>query len=251
MASEMKLTAGNVMSGDVVGVAASTPLHQAARLMCDKRFSGLPVVDEAGHPVGMVTEGDLLRRVETGTQGKAPGWLSIIFAPGRLAQQYIRTHARTVSEVMTPGPECVQEDTPLEDVVTIMQRRGIKRLPVLREGRLVGIVSRADLVCVLADALAVPVTTDDDLAIRERLIAEMKRQPWTHARAVSVAVENGTVLLDGCVFDMRERDALKVLAENVAGVQGVENRLVCVEPNTGVLMYDPFAEAARREPPVH
>ncbi len=89
------------------------------------------MVDASGRPIGVLTEGDLLRRVETGTEGKAPGWLSVLFAPGRLAEHYIRSHARRVSEVMTPEAQCVQEDTPLEEVVALMQRKGIKRLPVV------------------------------------------------------------------------------------------------------------------------
>jgi len=244
------LTAADIMSREVFAVAQDTPLHQAARLMVDKKISGLPVVDAAGRPIGVLTEGDLLRRVETGTEGKAPGWLSVLFAPGRLAERYIRSHARQVSEVMTPEAQCIQEDTPLEEVVALMQRKGIKRLPVVRGERLVGIVARADLVRVLADALAAPAATADDADIHARLTAEMVRQPWTRSRGVTVAVESGIVLLDGCVFDLRERDALRVMAENLPGVHGVENRLVCIEPNTGVLMFDPLDETPSREPPV-
>lgn len=250
MTKTAPLTAADIMSSEVIAVAPETPLHQAARMMVDKRISGLPVVDTGGRPIGVLTEGDLLRRVETGTEGKAPGWLTVLFAPGRLAGRYIRTHARQVSEVMTPKVHCIQEDTPLEEIVALMQRENVKRLPVVNGERLVGIVSRADLVRVLADALAAPAATADDADIRVRLIAEMVRQPWTHRRGVTVAVESGIVLLDGCVFDLRERDALRVMAENLPGVLGVENRLVCIEPNTGTLMFDPLTEAPRTEPSV-
>ena len=248
MTEQAKLTAGDVMTRDVAVIARHTPVYQAARLMTDRRVSGLVVVDEAGKPVGMVTEGDLLRRVETGTEDRTPGWLTALFAPGRLAAQYIRSHARIVAAVMTPEVESVREATPIEEVAALMQRKRFRRVPVLRDGRLVGIVSRRDLVRLLADVLNPAAASADDATIRERLIEEMKRETWTRRRGVTVAVEGGTVLLDGCVFDIRERDALRVMAENIPGVRGVENRLVCVEPNTGVLVFDPYAQTERREP---
>ena len=228
-----------VMSREVIAVGSDMPLGQGARLMVERKVSGVPVVDESSHVLGILTEGDLLRRVETGTEGKPPGWIAALFAPGRLAQHYIETHARRVGEVMTVDVTCVGDDTPLEDVVTLMQRRRIKRLPVVRDGRLVGIVSRADLVRVLADALGAPAVTSDDAALRTAVLEEVARQPWAHRRAVTVAVENGIVLLDGCVFDMRERDAMRVLAESMPGVRGVVNRLVCVEVTTGMVVFDP------------
>ncbi len=248
MVEARSLTAADVMSREVIAVRPETLLHQAARLMVDKKISGLPVVDADGRPIGVLTEGDLLRRVETGTEGKAPGWLSIVFGPGRLAGRYVRTHARRVSEVMTPEPACVAEKASLDEVVTLMQRKRIKRVPVVSGNRLVGIVSRADLVRVLADALGAPAATAGDAEIRARFMEEMARQPWTHRRGVTVAVESGIVLLDGCVFDLREYDALRVMAENLPGVHGVENRLICVEPNTGTLMVSP-GEEAESDPP--
>lgn len=249
------LTAADVMSHEVIAVRPETPLHQAARLMVDKKISGLPVADADGRPIGVLTEGDLLRRVETGTEGRAPGWLSIVFGPGRLAGRYVRTHARRVSEVMTPEPVCVVEKAPLEEVVTLMQSKRVKRVPVVSGNRLVGIVSRADLIRVLADALGAPSASATDDEIRTRFMEEMARQSWTHPRGVTVAVENGTVLLDGCAFGVREYDALRVMAENLSGVRGVENRLVCIEPNTGTLILGPQDETdsdaptAREETP--
>ncbi len=238
------MNAAEIMSRKVVAISPDAPLAQAVRLMIESRVSGIPVVDAEGRAVGMLTEGDLLRRIETGTEGAAPGWFATLVMPGRLAGEYIQTHSRRVDEVMTSDVVTVGEDASLEEVVVLMRRHRIKRLPVLRGGKLVGIVSRADLVRVLADALLASTEKSDDAAIAERIRAELRRQPWAHDRGVTVAVEEGVVLLDGCVFDLREREAMRVLAENVAGVKRVENRLVWVEPNTGMVIAGPEDEAA-------
>ncbi len=233
------MNAAEIMSRTVIAIRPEAPLAQAVRLMIDAKVSGMPVIDAQGRAAGMLTEGDLLRRVETGTEGAAPGWFASLMMPGRLAEHYIQTHGRRVGEVMTPDVVTVEEDASLKEVVLLMQRKRIKRVPVLRGGKVVGIVSRADLVRVLADALFASSETPDDAAIAERIRGELRRQPWAHPRGVTVAVENGAVLLDGCVFDVRERDAMRVLAENVPGVKKIENRVICIEPNTGMLIYGP------------
>ncbi len=233
------MIAADLMSRSVVAISPDAPLAQAIQLMTDRRVSGLPVIDAEGRAVGMLTEGDLLRRVETGTEGKAPGWFASFFFPGQQAERYVHTHGRRVAEVMTQDVISVEEETPLAEVVALMQRRRIKRLPVLRGDKVVGIISRADLVRVVGDALAEGAVTADDTAIRKSIIEEIAQAPWAPRTSVSVAVENGVVLLDGCVFDMRGRSAIGVLAENVPGVKRVENRLICIEPATGMLIYDP------------
>jgi CBS domain-containing protein len=227
---------GEVMSRDVVAVRQDTTLGQAVRLMLYKQFSGLPVVDEAGRLVGILTEGDLLRRVETETEAKG-GWLANFFSTGAQAERYVLANTRRVADLMTPEVVSVGEDTPLSEVVQLMERYHIKRLPVLRDGKLAGIISRSDLVRALSEALAPVAHTADDATIVQRIREELGKQPWAHTRAVSVACENGDVVLDGCVFDMREREAIRVLAENVPGVKAVDNRLACVEPNTGTMIY--------------
>ena len=233
------MIAADLMSRSVVAISPDAPVAQAIRLMIDRRVSGLPVIDAEGRAVGMLTEGDLLRRVETGTEGKAPGWFASFLFPGHQAERYVHTHGRRVAEVMTEDVISVAEETPLAEVVALMQRRRIKRLPVLRADKVVGIISRADLVRVVGDALAEAAVTADDAAIRKSIIEGIAQAPWAPRTSVSVAVKNGVVLLDGCVFDMRGRSAIGVLAENVPGVRGVENRLICIEPATGMLIYDP------------
>ena len=238
------MLAAQLMSRSIVAISPDAPLAQAIRLMIDHRVSGLPVIDSEGRAVGMLTEGDLLRRVETGTEGEAPGWFASFFFPGRQAERYVQTHGRRVSEVMTPNVVCVEDDTPLSEVAALMQRKRIKRLPVVRGGKVVGIVSRADLVRVVGESLLTSTATADDTAIRQKIVKELDSAPWAPRTSVSVAVENGVVLLDGCVFDMRGRSAIGVLAENVSGVKRVENRLICIEPRSGMLLYDPYGEAS-------
>jgi CBS domain-containing protein len=138
------------MTGRVVTVAPDASVLEAIRLMLERHISGLPVIDASGALVGVITEGDFLRRVETGTERKRPRWLELVLGPRRLAEEYVHTHARRVEEVMTREPITVTEDTPLDDVVKIMERRRIKRLPVMRGSQLVGVVSRANLLHALA-----------------------------------------------------------------------------------------------------
>ncbi|HJS84932.1 MAG TPA: CBS domain-containing protein [Acetobacteraceae bacterium] len=240
------MNAAEIMSRDVIAIGPDAPLSQAVQLMLDAKVSGVPVLDPDGRPVGMLTEGDLLRRAETGTEGAAPGWLAVLFTPGRLAGQYIQTHGRRVAEIMTPDVIAVDEAASLADVVELMRRRRIKRVPVLRGEKIIGILSRADLMRVLAKALRAPMETPDDHEIRTRVETELDRQPWVHRRSVTVAVRNGVVLLDGCLFDVREREAVRILAENMPGVKRVENRLVCIEPVTGILILGPEEEQERQ-----
>ena len=198
--------------------------------------SGLPVIDAEGRAVGMLTEGDLLRRVETGTEGKAPGWFASFFFPGPQAERYVHTHGRRVSEIMTPNVMSVEENTPLAGVVALMQRNRIKRLPVVRGERVVGIVSRADLVRVVGEALGAGAVTADDATIRQAILDGLAHESWMpKASSPTVAVENGVVQLDGCLVDMRTCDAIGVLAESVPGVKRVENRLVYVTPLPGIV----------------
>jgi CBS domain-containing protein len=231
------MNAADVMSRSVIAISPDAPIAQAVRLMIEHRISGLPVINTEGRAVGMLTEGDLLRRVETGTEGQAPGWFASFFTPGRLAGQYVKTHSRHVSDIMTPNVMSVEEDTPLSDAVGLMQRHRIKRLPVVRAEIVVGIISRADLVRVVYDALGAPAAMADDATIRQRILDELARQPWAPKNAVSIAVEEGAVMLDGSVIDVRTYDAVRVLVENMPGIKRVENRLVCIELDTSPLNY--------------
>ena len=223
----------DVMTRNVICVAASERVLKAAQLMLQNRISGLPVVDKEGELVGVVTEGDFLRRGELGTQRRRPKWLEFIVGPGRLAEEYAHASGRKVEEIMTPDPCSIGEDDSLEKVVDVMERRRIKRLPVMRGGRMVGIVSRANLLHALASfARDSQAPAGGDAAIRDNILAALAKQPW--APHVNVVVKNGVGELWGGILDERERRGLIVAAENVAGVKEVHDHLVWVEPMSGM-----------------
>jgi CBS domain-containing protein len=223
----------DIMTTNVVSIGADEPVVKAARLMLQNRISGLPVIDKEGELVGMVTEGDFLRRGELGTQRRRPKWLEFILGPGKLAEEYVRTSGRKVEEVMTPDPWTIREDETLEAVVEMMERRHIKRLPVTRGGRMIGIVSRANLMHALATlARDLPAPAGGDSAIRANIMAAIGKQDW--APHINVIVKDGVAELHGVVTDDRERQGLVVAAENVAGVKKVRDRLVWVEPISGM-----------------
>lgn len=223
----------DVMTRNVISVGADEPVVKAARMMLQNRISGLPVVDAKGELVGMVTEGDFLRRREIGTERRRPKWLEFILGPGKLAEEYVHTSGRKVEEIMTANPWTVGEDDTLEDVVEMMERHHIKRLPVIRDGRMAGIVSRANLMHALASlSRDVPAPAGGDSAIRNAVIAAIAKQHW--APRVNVVVKNGLAELWGVVTDERERQALVVACENVPGVEKVHDHLVWVEPMSGM-----------------
>ena len=236
--------AGDIMTRKVLTVAPEATVDAAMRLMLDNRISGLPVVGVSGQLGGMVTEGDFLRRAELGTERRRPRWLEFLLGPGRIADEYAHTHGRKVVEVMTLDVASVAEDTAVEEIVRLMERRRIKRVPVLRGETLVGIVTRANLLRALASLAAeAPSAAAGDVAIRERLLAELERQTWTPRSSVDVVVRNGVVQLWGVVLDEAQRRALKVAAENVPGVTAVEDNTVWVEPISGFVL-DPPADKA-------
>jgi CBS domain-containing protein len=222
-----------VMTPNVVCIGADEPVLKAARLMLQNRISGLPVIDKDGELVGIVTEGDFLRRSELGTQRQRPKWLEFIVGPGRLAQEYTQSSGRKVEEIMTPDPRTIGEDETLEAVVDTMERHHVKRLPVTRGGRVVGIISRANLMHALASLtrdVAAPAAGDS--AIRDQILAAIGKQDW--APRINVIVSGGVAELHGVITDDRERAGLIVAAENVPGVKRVRDHLVWVEPMSGM-----------------
>jgi CBS domain-containing protein len=233
-----------VMTRNVISIEASAPVLKAARLMLQNHISGLPVVNKDGKLIGIVTEGDFLRRGELGTQRRHPRWLEFILGPGRLADEYVHASGRKVEEVMTSDPYTVTEDDSLEHLVELMQRRRVKRLPVMHEGRMVGIVSRANLMHALTSlAREAAPSTSSDSSIRNQILTALGGQHW--APNVNVVVRNGVVQLWGVVMDERERRALTVLVENVPGVKEVHDHLVWVEPMSATAF--PSAEDEAKE----
>ena len=234
------MKAADVMKHRVVTIDPGTTVGEAAQLMLKHAISGLPVVDRSGALVGMVTEGDLLRRTETGTERRRPHWLEFLIGPGRLASEYVHTHGRKIEEVMTRKVVTITPATPLEDVVALMEKHRIKRLPVLEHGKIAGIVSRANLLHALAHLapMAVP-TTASDAEIRKRLLAEIDNEPWAVRGVIDAVVSNGTVELRGVIGDERQRAALCVAAENVPGVKKIVDHLMWLEPVSGMVIEPP------------
>ena len=205
--------------------------------MLQNHISGLPVVDADGRLQGMLTEGDLLRRAELATQRQRTRWIAFLLGPGRLADEYVQTHGRKVSEIMTLDPVTVAEDTPLEQVVSVMEKRRIKRVPVVRGEKVLGIISRANLLYALASiARQAKHVSLDDRAIRERLLTELEGQSWAPTRSLDIIVRDGVVELWGTITDERERQATIVAAENIPGVKRVEDHLAWIDPMTGIVI---------------
>jgi CBS domain-containing protein len=229
------MRAGEVMTRDVISVGAGAPAIDAVRLMLEHRISGLPVVDAAGKVVGIVTEGDFLRRSELGTERQRPRWLEFLIGPGRLASEYVHACGRRVGEIMTDEPCTIAESTPLEEVVQLMERHRIKRIPVVREHKLVGIISRANLLQALASlAPETAASASSDATIREQVLAELGKRPWAPLGLINIIVRNGTVELWGSILDDRSRQAIIVAAENVPGVKAVRDHLVWIDPVSGM-----------------
>jgi CBS domain-containing protein len=229
--------AGDVMTRNVISVASDATAMQAAAVMLKHGISGVPIVDTSGILVGIVTEGDFLRRTEIGTQRRRRRWIEFLIGPGRLAIEYVHACGRKVREIMTPDPCTVTEATPLAEVVQLMEQRRIKRVPVVHGRHLVGIVSRADLLRVLSGVLSSKeMAASDDAEIRETVMAELGKQPWASLNFVDVIVRDGCVELRGSVMDDRARRALVVAAENVPGVKQVRDHLVGIDPMSGMVM---------------
>lgn len=236
---------GQIMTQNVITVVPETPVAEAARIMLDNHISGLPVV-ENGRLVGIVTEGDFLRRAEIGTERKRPSWLQFILGTGREAADYVQAHGRKVVDVMTRDPVTVGEDATVQDLVAAMESNHVKRLPVTRDGRLVGIVTRANLLRAVADVareITGPTSADDD--IRARLVTTLTEADWRPA-GLQVTVRDGIVHLHGIIIDERTRQAVIVAAENTPGVKKVHDHLMLIDNWSGFYVESPEDRAARR-----
>ena len=240
------MKAKDIMTSPVVSVELDTTIMQAVQIMLQKRISGLPVVDKDDRLVGIVTEGDFLRRTEAGTERRRPRWLEFLIGPGRLADEYTHSHSRKVEDVMTRDPVMVSEEAPLEEIVDVMERHQIKRLPVVSGQHLVGIVSRANLLHALASVHreAEP-SAQSDQVIRSLVLAELEKQQWTPMALIYInpIVRNSVVELWGTITDERERRALIVAAENVPGVKEVRDHVVLIDPISGMVLYQPESKA--------
>ncbi len=237
------MRAHHIMTRKVTTVKADTPILDAANLMLQQHISGLPVVDEIGKLIGMVSEGDFIRRSEIGTQRLRIRWLDFLMGVGKVALNFVHEHGRKVGEIMTQDDLCTAtEDMPLEELVRLMERHNVKRLPVMRGDRLVGIVTRSDLLRAVASlARDVPDPTADDDHIRKRVIASIEDNDWRPAQ-LGVTVRDGIVHLSGIIRDEQFRQAAIVAAENVSGVKLVHDHLYLFDAMSGLSFRSPEDE---------
>jgi CBS domain-containing protein len=227
----------DVMTRHVLSVPPDATVEEAARLMLARGISGLFVVDKAGDLAGIVTEGDLLRRDELGTERHRPWWLRMLVSPGRQAADFTRTHGRQVSDVMTRDVVTVPVDARLEDVVATMERYRIKRVAVAEDGRLIGVVSRSDLLRALVGRTREDApTVTDDRAIRAAILDALDKQSWAPMTTLNVTVAAGVADVWGSISQEQERRAVCVVAENTPGVKAVHDHLVYIEPYSGVVV---------------
>jgi CBS domain-containing protein len=230
------MLARDVMTSPVVSVTPDTDVAETARLLLDNRISAAPVVERDGKLVGIVSEGDLMRRPESGTERRSSWWLSLFADAEAQARAFVKANSRLVSDVMTRQLVTVSEDTPLEKVADLLERHRIKRVPVTRNGELVGIISRADLLHGLVARQDAAAVTADDRSIKdavERALAAAR----IDRRFLKVVVSGGVVRVWGVVDTPEQRDAVRVAAENAPGVKTVHCNVDAVPASARAVMW--------------
>lgn len=233
------MRAHHIMTRDVITVTPHTTIEDAANIMLKTRISGLPVVDDQGLLVGIVSESDFLRRREIGTERKRSRWLQFLVGPGRSAADYVKERGRKVEDIMTREPVTVGEETPLDDLVRLMEKNDIKRLPVMRDKVLVGIVTRSNLLQAVASlAREIPDPTADDAHIKERILRAVNATDW-RPLGFEVTVRNGAVHLHGIVTTDQARQATIVATENIEGVKQIHDHLCFVDTYSGFYVESP------------
>ncbi|HEX7908830.1 MAG TPA: CBS domain-containing protein [Paraburkholderia sp.] len=217
----------DIMTTSVITATPDMTIHEAAQLFVDNRISGMPVVDKNGQVVGIVSQGDLLHRVENGTEhGRRPWWLEFLLStPREQAARYVKEHGHVVGDVMCDQVISIPEDMSLDSIADLMERRHLKRVPVLKDGKVVGIVSRSNLIRALA-SVAPPVDSisHDDASLRDAIVLEMHGQRWGLPKQ-GVLVKDGVAHLWGVIESDEERRAIRIAAEGVPGVKRVEYHL--------------------------
>jgi CBS domain-containing protein len=233
------MRAHQIMTKYVTTVTPHTSIEDAANIMLRCHLSGVPVVNDDGSLIGIVSESDFLRRTEIGTERKRSPLLRFFAGAGRSATEFVHERGRKVEDVMTRDPITVNEQTPLSELVELMEKRGIKRLPVMSGRVLVGIVTRSNLLQAVASmAHQIPDPTADDDHVRKRIIDSLEKNDWC-PMGLGVVVRDGIVHLSGIITEERSRQAAIVGAENIAGVKKVHDHLCWVEPMSGIYLESP------------
>lgn len=220
------MQAHDVMVSPVITVGEIATVRDVAQILLEKRLSGVPVVDNVGKVVGIVTESDLMHRTEAGTERPYSWWVHFLAGDATIAADYVKSHAVKVEDVMTSDVVTATPETPLHEIATLLEERQIKRVPIVnKDGSLVGIVSRSNLIQVVASARPKLEMTLPDSTIRQKLLDELKKQSWAHTHNLSVTVTNGGVDLWGYAQSADERTAIRVMAEAIPGVTVVNDHL--------------------------
>lgn len=233
------MRAHHIMTKDCITVTPHTTIEEAAKIMLQTHISGLPVMDDAGRLVGIVSESDFLHRGEIGTGRRRPKWLQFFVGPGKAASEFVRERGRKVEDIMTLDPITVDEETPLEELVRLMEKNDIKRLPVMSGKAVKGIVTRSNLLQAVASmAHEIPDPTADDDHIRDRILRTVDKTDWRPI-GFEVTVRNGVVHLHGIITTDEARQATIVAAENTAGVKQVHDNLCFVDTYSGFYLESP------------
>ena len=219
------MKAADIMVTDVITLHVDDTVRKAAEVLLEHRVSAAPVVGPDGRLAGMVSEGDLIRRAEIGTEKRRSWWLELLSFPEAQARDFVRAHAVKVADVMTKNVVTAGESASLNEIVTLLERHGIKRVPIVRDGKVVGIVSRANLLRAFASTAQATDGTADDQTIREHVVDQIRALPWGMPWLVNVTVQDGVVELWGPIHSDEQRQALRVAAEATQGVKAVKDNL--------------------------
>jgi CBS domain-containing protein len=221
------MKAADVMVTNVITIGPDACVQDVAQILLTNRISAVPVVSSKGEIVGIVSEGDLMRRVEAGTTRRRPWWLAMMAGRETLAAEYVREHARQVGDVMTRDVVTAAPETPLDEIATLLERNGIKRVPIVKDGKLVGIVSRANLLQALASQKAgIEARAASDVEIRDEVMSRLKSERWSRPSLINVIVQDRAVELWGIVDSQSEKEAFRVAAELTPGVRVVNDNLI-------------------------
>lgn len=219
------MKARDVMTTKVRTVKLTTPIRKISRLLVSRRISAVPVVDKNQHVLGIVSEGDLLRRTEAGTERRRSWWADLMSEPVTRAREFVKSHGGKARDVMSRSVVCATADTELADIATLMDKWDVKRVPIVKGGKLIGIVSRSDVVWAVSRAKPQARSKSTDAELRQRLMTSFRSKAWAARSIVNFVVEKGRVELFGLVGSEAQRDAVRVLAEGTAGVRSVANRM--------------------------
>jgi CBS domain-containing protein len=221
------MKASDVMVCNVITVGPDATVQEVADILLRNRISAVPVVSTSGEMLGIVSEGDLLNRPEAQTSHRKSWWLDALASNETLAAEYVKSHSRRVADVMTCDVITAAPDTTVAEIAALLEKNSIKRVPIVENSRIVGIVSRANLLQGLASmGKNAPSTRPDDSAIRDKVMAKLRNERWTRPALISVTVCDGTVELWGIVESQAERKAVHVLAEVTPGVRAVNDNLM-------------------------